>query len=180
MAIRSGRGDKGYTDLAFNKRVSKDSYDIRVLGDLDEMNGYLGLVKCKTRTKKYRDILERMQHAIFQISTEIAVGHEKKTKLGPILKKTDADWIKKVIVELETKIELEHCFKLPGSTELSAITDVARAVARRAERSVVRLFQKDKIKDYTVITYLNCVSDVLFMMAREKSRSRSGRRKPRK
>ncbi len=169
MGVRSGKGDGGFTDLSFDKRVSKDSAEICAIGDLDELNGYLGLLRCKADSQKDKAILENIQRAIFKISSEITVGAEKKKKLGLLLKKDDADWIKKTVHQLEQEVKIERCFYLPGGGELSAYFDIARTVARRAERSVVGLFREEKIKNENILTYLNCVSDILFIMAGEKA-----------
>ena len=172
MGVRSGRGDKGFTDLLFQKRISKDSADIRAIGDLDELNCYLGLVKSVLRPRKDKTTIEKIQRAVSAIASEIAVGTEKKQKLGPLLKKKDADWVKSVVYQLEGKVKPESCFSLPGNGELSAFLDIARAVARRAERSVVGLSRKEKIKNDYILPYLNCISDILFIMAREKARGK--------
>lgn len=169
MGVRSGKGDKGFTDLSFHKRISKDSVDMDAIGDLDELDSYLGLVKSKMKSRKDKAVLEKIQHAIYTIISEIVIGAEKNKKLGPLLKKEDAEWIKGIVYQLEQKVKIESCFYLPGDGELSAVLDVTRTVARRAERSVVGLFQKEKIRNAHVLTYLNCVSDVLFIMAREKA-----------
>ena len=145
MSIRSGKGDKGFTELYFHERVSKDSHDMRAIGNLDELNGFLGLVKNKTRSRKDKAVIEKMQHAICAIASEIAIGTEKKKKHGPLLRKEDAEWIKNVVYELEKKVNIESCFYLPGGNELSVFFDISRAVARRAERSVVALFRKEKV-----------------------------------
>jgi cob(I)alamin adenosyltransferase len=176
MAIRSGSGDKGFTDLYFRKRVSKDSWDICAIGDLDELNSYLGLIKCRTKVRKHKGILEKMQHAISRICSEISVGGEKKKTMGFLLKKEDTEWVKNVISELEHRVRFESCFYLPGENELSALYDIARAVARRAERSVVGLCHKEKVKNEDMLSYLNCISDILFIMGRETA----GRKKPAK
>jgi cob(I)alamin adenosyltransferase len=176
MAIRSGSGDKGFTDLHFKKRVSKDSWDICAIGDLDELNSYLGLIKCRTRARKHKEILEKIQHAISRICSEISVGSEKKKTMGFLLKKEDAEWIRNVISELEHRVRFESCFYIPGENELSAFHDIARAVARRAERSVVGLYRKEKVKNEDMLSYLNCVSDILFIMGREVAAGTRGKR----
>ena len=178
MGVRSGRGDKGFTDLSFHKRISKDSADIRTMGDLDELNSYLGLVKSRIRSRKRKAVLEKIQHAVYIIISEIVIGSEKNKKLGTLLKKEDADWIKSVLYELERKVKIESHFYLPGGGELSATLDITRTVARRAERSVVGLFRKGKIRNAHILSYLNCISDVLFIMAREKPREK--RKTPKK
>ncbi|MFC1548626.1 cob(I)yrinic acid a,c-diamide adenosyltransferase [Candidatus Omnitrophota bacterium] len=172
MEVRSGKGDMGLTDLHFRKRISKDSPDIRAIGDLDELNSFLGLIKSKTRSRKDRDILEKMQLDIFIIASEISIGAEKKKKHGILLKKEDTDWIKSIEYQFEKETKIDNCFYLPGDTELSAYFDVARSVARRAERSVVELFRVDKVRDDYILSYLNCISDILFIMSRKRARTR--------
>lgn len=175
MGVRSGKGDKGFTDLLFHKRISKDSPEVRAIGDLDELNGYLGLVRSKVRTRRDRSILERIQRTVCTIATEIVVEDKKKKKLGVLLRKEDADWIESVICDLEEEVKIESYFFLPGEGELSAILDITRAVARRAERSVVGLFQGDKEKNAHILSYLNCVSDILFIMTRSYAKKRAKR-----
>ncbi|MEA3489145.1 MAG: cob(I)yrinic acid a,c-diamide adenosyltransferase [Candidatus Omnitrophota bacterium] len=178
MAVRTGKGDTGFTDLSFRKHISKDSIDISAIGDLDELISYLGLIKNKVKSGKNRDILERIQRTVHMIVSEIAVGAEKKEQLGLLLRGEEADWIKEILYQLERKTRVESCFYLPGDNELSAFIDITRTVARRAERSVVGLFRKDRVKNDNILTYLNCISDILFVMARE--RSRGGEKRPKK
>jgi len=167
MGVRSGKGDKGFTDLYFHKRISKDSPDIRAIGDLDELSCYLGLAKSKMRSRKDKTVIEKIQQGISAMSSEIVVGDEKKKGLGPLLMKEDTIWIEGLIFDLEKSVKIESCFYIPGDTELSALLDVARAIARRAERSVVRVVHKNKAKNDNLLSYLNCVSDVLFVLARK-------------
>lgn len=170
MSIRSGKGDDGFTDLSFHKRVSKDSSEVCTMGDLDELSAYIGIVKSKTRSKKNKTTFETIQHALSIIASEVAISGAKKKELGHILKKEDADWIMAIACELERKTKIESSFAIPGSGELSAFLDVARTVARRAERSVVKLFQEEKLKNVNILTYMNCISDILFIMARKKTK----------
>lgn len=170
MGVRSGRGDDGFTDLSFRKNISKDSVDIQAIGDLDELNSYLGLVKSRIRGSGEKAILEKIQQAVTRIASEISIGTEKQKELGLLLKKDDADWIKHLIHRLEEKTRVEPHFYIPGEGEISALLDVARTVSRRAERSIVGLFSKGKVRNGNLLTYMNCISDVLFIMARKKAR----------
>ncbi len=168
MGIRTGKGDTGFTDLLFQKRISKDSPDTRAMGDLDELNSFLGLVKVKMKGRKDREMIEKIQRTIHVIASEIAVGSEKKKKSGPLLSSMDTDWIEGLIYEFETKTDVKSHFYLPGDSELTAFINIARTVTRRAERSVVELFRKEREKNRHILSYLNCLSDVLFIMARKK------------
>ena len=120
-----------------------------------------------------RDIIERIQRAVHIIASEIAIGSEKKKKGGPLLTQKDTDWAESVIYELATDKNLEDCFSLPGGTdELTAFFDIARAVARRAERNVVALLQKKKDKNPFILAYLNCISDILFLIPKKKAKTK--------
>jgi len=172
MSIRSGKGDKGFTNIYFHKRISKNSVDIAAIGDLDELNAYLGLAKARIKSKKDKAILEKVQQTIALIMSEIVIGGEKRKKMGLLINKDKTDWIKQLIGRFERETKVESCFYIPGDNELSAFLDVTRAVARRAERSMVGLFREERIENQNILTYLNCVSDLLFIMAR-----RAGKRK---
>jgi cob(I)alamin adenosyltransferase len=165
-------GDAGLTYLLFQRKVGKDSPEMYAIGDLDELCSFLGLVKTKLREQKKKDIIERMQGAIYTIASEIALGPEKIKKDGLLLNEKDTDWIKSIVYELEGKTDIKTHFYLPGDDELSAVIDIARTVARRAERSIVALFRKKKMENRSVLLYLNCISDVLFIMARRKTKTR--------
>ncbi|MFH1394608.1 MAG: cob(I)yrinic acid a,c-diamide adenosyltransferase [Candidatus Omnitrophota bacterium] len=177
MSAGSDKSDSGFTDLVFHKHISKNSDEVEAIGDLDELTCYLGLVKCKMRLRRDKAILERIQHAVLEIATEIAIGEDKKRKMGLLLKKQDVDWIKSVIGQLERTVKQKSCFYMPGKKELSAYLDIARTVARRAERSAVGVFMKHKIKNHNILSYLDCVSDILFIMARKSEQMRASKTK---
>jgi len=169
MSVRTGKGDSGFTDLLFRGRISKDSDEIRALGDIDELSSYLGIVKHKTTVRKEKAILEQIQVSLLIIASEIAIAPDKKHKLGALLKKEDAEKITKIAYQLEKKAKIDNCFYLPGEGELSSLLDISRSVARRAERSVVRLLKGDKSANKNILSYLNCVSDILYILARSKA-----------
>lgn len=168
MRIRTTRGDRGLTDLIFKKRISKNSPEIWALGDLDELMTQLGIVKVKLRSKKDREIIGKMQEAIHMISSEIAIGPDTRMKDVSFLSGKDLSWMESVIFEYEKNIHITHWFHLPGKNEAAAFIDMARTVARRAERSVLRLFHDRIDEKGLMLSYMNCISDVLYLMAREK------------
>ncbi len=118
MGMRSGKGDSGFTDLLFRGRISKDSNEIHVMGDLDELSSYLGIVKCKTRVRKEKALLEQIQVVLSIIASEVAVAPDKKKKIGGLLKKEDTERITKIAYQLEKKLKIKKCFYLPGGGEL--------------------------------------------------------------
>ena len=172
MSVRTGKGDTGYTDLLFNKVISKDHIEMKAIGDIDELVSYLGLVKVKCKGKEKKEIIEKIQRALCVIASEIAVGEKRIKKNSSILKETDVAWIKKTLFDLEEKTPMKSQFYLPSDSEVGAYLDISRTIARRSERSVVELFRKDREKNRYLLAYLNCISDVLFVMAREKKPKR--------
>jgi cob(I)alamin adenosyltransferase len=160
--------------------VYKDSDELCAIGELDELISYLGLIKSKLRSKGEKDILETMQRAISIIASEISISAEDRKRNGLIFKKAFVDDAQRLLFELESKVKIGKHFYIPGDNELSAFMDIARAVARRAERSVVALLKSEKIKNDDILRYLNCLSDILFMMARKsdgKGRGKTAKRK---
>jgi cob(I)alamin adenosyltransferase len=71
-----------------------------------------------------------------------------------------------LIEELQVEVKLKNEFILPGATMASAAIDLARAIVRRAERKVVRLFQEKIIDNVDVLRFLNRLADLLFTLAR--------------
>lgn len=168
MRVRTGKGDSGLTDLPFrSQRVSKDNEYINAIGELDEFNSYLGLVKSKIKTRIDKEIIDRIQRAVFVISSEIALGVPQKKSLGTFLRVEDVDWIKGVEYTLEKKVNLESGFYIPGGGEIPSLIDISRTLSRKAERTIVGLFRKNRIKNDKIIPFINCVSDVLFLLARK-------------
>lgn len=155
-------GDDGTTGLAGGERVSKASARIVAMGSVDEVNSFLGVLLTLGLPPDVRTCLLAIQNDLFDLGGELAMpGHQ--------LVKDEA------VVRLETTAARwnEHLpplreFILPGGSAASAWAHVARATARRAERDVVHLAQQpDENVSETARQYLNRLSDLLFILARE-------------
>ena len=144
MPIYTKKGDKGKTFLFNGKKVSKDSPIINALGSLDEVNSWLGIVGGFTEVQK--DLMT---------ITSILAG----AKLNFPLSKTKD--LERKIDKLEKLLPKLKGFVIPQGK--SAKLHFARALVRRAERSVVEL----RIKNYelSILPYLNRLSDYLFVSA---------------
>lgn len=158
------RGDKGTTTL-FNSekgvRLTKGSNIFEVLGTLDELNSFLGF--CKSKEGLPSDIEEAVhdiQEKLFIIQAEFAGAEKSITE--PILKE-----LEQMIANVKKDLPEIHSFSIPGATETGALFDYARALARRAERNVVKASNQDamKVSEWT-LAYLNRLSSVLFAFAR--------------
>lgn len=166
--LYTGKGDKGMTTIfGCDQRISKSSAIAEALGALDETNSFLGL--CKVQKKaislklsavSFLEIISEVQQNLFIIQAELA-GAEKSTE------ETKIKEIEKIIGEIEKDLPPIKNFFISGGTELSAIFDVARTIARRAERRVVAVSEegKTKIGVYS-LAYLNRLSSLLYALAR--------------
>ncbi len=180
MGVRSAKGDKGLTYILSGERCSKNSEEVRAVGELDELNSYLGLVKAKVKGRRDKEILETLQRAVCIAASEISISSEDKKKHGFLFKRSLADMAQSILFDLEGRVRIGRHFYMPGENELSAFFDVSRAVARRAERSMVGLFNKSKHGNEHILSFLNCVSDILFVMARAAGQGKSGAKRKRK
>lgn len=162
------KGDNGTTGLfGCNQRLSKSSNIAEALGAVDELNSLLGLIRSFAETQKFfikkrvlSDIILSVQEDLFIIQAELA-GADKH------LKKLAINKLEQIIAQIESELAPIKSFLIPGSSELSAYLDLARAVSRRAERRVVLASEEGqiKIKPHT-LAYLNRLSSLLYALAR--------------
>ena len=167
------KGDAGTTKVfGCDVRISKSSELPEALGALDELNSFLGLCKVHARqvqdsglkigkkTLSTSDILRDVQENLFIVQAEVA-GASKKVG------KAKVNRIEKIINTIEEEIPPIKSFSIAGGTELSALLDVARTFARRAERRLIAVHDAG-IRNVTEHTraYTNRLSSLLFALAR--------------
>ena len=164
MAIYTKTGDKGTTKV-FDKKtgelvgIRKDSCHIKTIGAIDELNSYLGVIKSQSdEERSLQTKIERIQGNLFTINSILAGSKLKFSK-------TETSKLEKQIDEWEGKLPVQMNFIYYGGSIVSANLFYARALCRRAERSLVS-FSKQNPVPYTLSTYMNRLSDYLFMMAR--------------
>jgi len=166
--IYTRTGDKGKTGLGDGSRVDKDHVRVEAIGDIDELNSVLGLLLSHELPKDIRHSLSDIQQTLFDIGGELSMPGTGALTEEPI-------------AQLEQQLEMYNAtltplreFILPGSTEASARCHLARAVCRRAERHVVAL-ARDEAVNPNVLSYLNRLSDLLFVISRVLTRLGNGR-----
>lgn len=164
MAIYTKRGDKGKTSLydkssAQREKVSKSSLRINAIGSVDELNSFLGIVISFSENPKLTNQLEKVQRDLLTIGSILA---------GSDLRffKTKTKRLEKVIGEIEGRLPPLKNFILPGGSKPASQLQFARSLTRRAERNIVALGKEDTAKSET-LSYLNRLSDYLFMLARD-------------
>lgn len=161
IIISTKTGDKGKTSLANGRRVSKIDPVFDVIGTLDELNSWLGLLVSKLDNKflEEKKFLLEIQYQLFIMGAELA----KAPKVT--IKDYLATKIEKRVIKLQTKLEKNwHTkFVLPGGTELAALTDITRTVSRRFERVLLSYAQKERVST-PVIKAANRLSDYLYVL----------------
>lgn len=165
MRIYTRTGDDGTTGLLGGQRVSKDSPRVEAYGSVDELNAQLGLAIAQMPShERFCQMLQQVQNDLFVVGAELAVPVGKKPVIAP-LSEGHVLTIERYIDEIEEQLPPLRHFILPGGTVAAATLHVARTVCRRAERRVVSLFHVEPGNPH-IITYLNRLGDLLFVMAR--------------
>ena len=157
--IYTRTGDKGDTGLSTGLRVRKDSAQIHAIGDVDELNSVIGMVVAYDIPSELKDTFIYIQHQLFNVGAEI----------------NNAELIfmnKHIVKALEDKIDAYNKtlsplknFILPGGGHAATTCHLARAVCRRAERTVVMLSEDQELNPNLQI-YLNRLSDFMFVACR--------------
>jgi cob(I)alamin adenosyltransferase len=161
--IYTRTGDRGDTGLADGSRVSKDSPRIAAIGDVDELNSALGALLAEALPAAVREALEPVQHDLFDLGGELSVpGH-------PIIADAHVARLERELDALNAPLLPLREFILPGGSRAAACAHLARAVCRRAERSLVTLARTEPVPPL-LLAYLNRLSDLLFVAARALNR----------
>lgn len=166
MSVYTRSGDKGRTSLYGGKTVSKASRRVNTYGTLDELNSFLGVILSQTKNKNLRKELTVVQNDLFEIGASLAApATNKHQELGRYLKQRVIEFEKTIDLNTQKLPELEN-FILPGGNLTGSSLHFARTLARRAERRIVELAEKEQINK-EILVYLNRLSDLLFMLARD-------------
>jgi cob(I)alamin adenosyltransferase len=179
--IYTKTGDKGKTSLCGGQRVEKSCLDIQVVGELDELNAVLGLVKVnitwgcgchfegvgtnEESLKQLKNSIQSIQRDLFKISSEIASLQTAISKKIEKISKEKIFQMERQIDKWQEKLPELKNFIIPGGSLISAHLHLARAICRRAERELVALGKQKKIRS-ELFKYLNRLSDFLFVGAR--------------
>lgn len=159
----TGKGDNGTTRTfgTNQERISKSSLLPEALGALDELNAFLGFVKMRSIDElRIHGAIHDVQEILFIIQAEVA-GAEKR--LGKDAVKNVEDTVNAI----EKEIPPLKGFSIAGGTELSALLDVARTIARRTERRLVAVVETNtRSISAPTMAYMNRLSSLLFAYAR--------------
>ncbi len=163
MKIYTKTGDKGETSLYGGSRVSKADLRIEAIGTVDELNAQIGLLRDQSVNSSRQDKFQWIQDNLFVVGAIMA--SEPGQKGVPELSTDNTLWLEQEIDQMDSELLQMRFFILPGGHPVVSQAHVARCVCRRAERCVVRLSENDSA-DPKLITFLNRLSDYLFVLAR--------------
>lgn len=157
--IATRTGDDGTTGLGDGARVSKDSLRVTALGEVDELNSFIGLLLSEPLPHPISKDLSAIQHDLFDMGAELCIpGHTALTR-------DHVSRLDERLAHHNMSLAPLREFILPGGTRGAALAHVARTVCRRAERAVVSLAATEDVNP-PVQQYLNRLSDLMFVLAR--------------
>jgi len=165
--IYTRTGDDGTTGLGDGSRVEKDHARVEAYGTVDELNSNLGMLLSYPLPDNIRTCLVAIQHDLFDLGGELCIpGHRAITAEATQRLETQLDAFNAPLPPLKE-------FILPGGSPAAAACHIARTVCRRAERRVITLAHNDSV-NHDALTYLNRLSDLLFVIARVIARLEGG------
>jgi cob(I)alamin adenosyltransferase len=166
VKIYTKTGDTGQTSLFDKSRVSKADPRVDAYGEVDELNACLGAARAARLDADLTAVLEQIQGELFAVGARLAdpssriAARVEKVTVG----NAEVEQLEAMIDRLEAQLPPLRRFILPGGSTAGALLHLARTVCRRAERRVVGLGAE--AVDPVIVTYLNRLSDLLFVMAR--------------
>ena len=161
LSVSTKTGDKGATSLANGQRISKSDPLFDLIGTVDELNSWLGLVVIKLEAgfAAQKEFLLEIQNQLFFIGAELALAPKvslEKTALTKLEKTSEK-------LQKEMQGQWHQKFLLPGGTEQGAYLDIARTIARRTERLACK-YAGDHLISPLILKYLNRLSDYLYVL----------------
>lgn len=165
MKIYTKTGDKGMTKLVGSSTVAKESDRVESYGTIDELNSWVGYIisQLPQENQEIKQELEALQHLLFDAGTDLSTPIEAQRPFK--LQKESVHWLEQRIDVYTAQSPDIDCFILPGGTPAASMVHVARTIARRAERIIVRLNWTAKINE-EVLIFTNRLSDYFYALAR--------------
>jgi len=166
VSIATKTGDGGQTGLAGGVRVSKADLRVEAYGTVDELNATLGLARSICANPEIRTAVLDIQKTLFHVGSSLATPPESKKTSSP-LSPADVEELTKMVHLIEAREGILSDWSLPGAHVESAAFEVARTVCRRAERCIVRLIESSATIDPQALPYINRLSDLIWLFARQ-------------
>jgi cob(I)alamin adenosyltransferase len=176
-SIATRTGDQGTTGLLYGQRVPKNHPQIEAVGALDELNAAIGFAKATQPAGTDRAELERIQKELVALMGEITCAESDSARYADskFAKVGEAELARldSAVAAIETRQPKFDGWATPGANLHAAALDLARTTARRAERRLVDLPGYGKSVRPVLVQYMNRLSDLLWLLAREAEQVRT-------
>jgi len=159
MKISTKTGDKGYTSNLSGDRILKSSIEIELVGEIDELQAFLGNCKVLLKKGELFDFVDTIQENLYILMAIVSAKGKEMDLCCTIeasLKKMES-----IIEDYEKEIGEITEFIKPGESAISTSFHIARAVCRRCERTLIVA----KLDRPVLYKYINRLSDLLFVLA---------------
>lgn len=166
--IYTRTGDDGSTGLGDGRRVKKNVARVQAMGDVDELNCALGLLRAEQLPSPVSELLLDIQHTLFDLGGELSIPGMT------LIQSAEVERLERAIDEYNEDLPALKEFILPDGNRAAAQCHCARALCRRAERTVIDLADTDPANPLAQ-QFLNRLSDLLFVLARRLARENGGR-----
>lgn len=172
--IYTRTGDSGTTGLGDGSRVAKDDLRIIALGDVDELNSCIGILRAQITVSSIEDkatwdkSLSLIQHWLFDLGGEVCIPNYNMVL--PVA----VEFLENEIDRMNEDLPMLKDFILPAGTLACSYAHQARSVCRRAERSLMTVHSRDQNIQATSLQLLNRLSDWLFVASRTLQRAEGG------
>lgn len=171
MKIYTKTGDTGETSLIGGKRIHKSDIRLEAYGTIDELNANIGLLCTCLTDQTTQEHIRWIQHKLFVLGSALATEGNSPHKASlPVVTANDVARLEQLIDKTESELQPVHSFVLPGACREEAVCHICRTVCRRAERRVFALKETGAQVDDANTSFLNRLSDYLFVLARKMNR----------
>ena len=165
--IATRTGDNGTTGLGDGSRTEKDSLRIHSIGEVDELNSFIGLLLSEDLPAELREDLVTIQHDLFDLGGELCIPGYQMIKPEHVAR------LDGLLEKYNENLPALKEFILPAGSRAASLAHVCRTVCRRAERSIVTLGRNEALHEHPR-QYVNRLSDLMFVLARVLNRHAGG------
>ena len=164
--ITTKTGDSGYSNFK-GKKIKKDSAVFKILGDIDQLNSYIGVARSfdKIKIKSINQDLYIIQNKLFDIGSEILAQNNLSNSKSNITK-YDLDWLENKQIHYNKSLQELNSFVLPGGNEFTSFLHICRTECRKLERNIVSFKSNDFNVSQNLYNYFNRLSDFFFTISR--------------
>ena len=156
-------GDKGTTGIIGDERVLKSDLRIEAIGSVDEANAALGFFRSlMDSTDSLCETILSIQKKLYFVMSDLASQNAEDERFVRISNE-DIDWLESEINRYQENLVIPREFIVPGDHPLGAMLEMARAIVRRAERSIIRYYQMEPDRNPELVKFLNRLSSFCYV-----------------